>query len=75
MMNMACRLFSLTPDEALAGVTRSAAQALGLTQECGSLEPGKRADMVVWDIDDPVELSFWLGGNPAMQVIIGGNAL
>jgi len=75
MMNMACRLFGLTPDEALAGVTRTAARALGLADECGTLEPGKRADMVAWNIDDPAELSYWLGGNPVAQMIVGGEIL
>ena len=75
MMNMACRLFGLTPDEALAGVTRSAAQALGLADECGTLEPGKRADMVVWAMNDPADLSFWLGRNPAIHIIAGGKTL
>ncbi len=72
MMNMACRLFGLTPHEALSGVTCAAAQALGLAGECGSLEVGKQADMVVWDINELVELSFWLGGNPAAQIVAGG---
>jgi len=75
MMNMACRLFGLTPDEALAGVTRSAAQALGLADEYGTLEAGKRADMVVWEINDPADLSFWLGRNPAKRIIAGGKTL
>jgi imidazolonepropionase len=53
MLNMACTRFGLTPEEALAGVTRHAAQALGLADTIGTLEVGKRADLVVWDIDHP----------------------
>lgn len=75
MMNMACRLFGLTPDEALAGVTRVPAQALGLADECGTLEPGKRADMAVWAIDDPADLSYWLGHNPLVRTVAGGETL
>jgi imidazolonepropionase len=72
MMNMACRLFGLSPEEALAGTTREAAHALGLQGECGTIEPGKRADTVLWDILDPAELSYWLGGNPAATVAVRG---
>ena len=75
MMNMACRLFGLTPAEALAGTTRSAALALGLAGDCGTLEPGKRADMVAWDIDDPADLSYWLGRNSIVQMISGGRVI
>jgi len=75
MMNMACRLFGLTPDEALAGVTRYAAQALGLEHECGTLEIGKRADLVAWDIDEPADLCYWLGRNPARRVVVGGEVV
>ena len=59
-MNMACTLFRLTPAEALAGTTRVAAAALGLT-DCGTLEPGRRADLVAWDVEQPAELSYWAG--------------
>ncbi len=61
-MNMACTLFGLTPEEALAGVTRNAARALGLAHETGSLEVGKAADYAVWPIGHPAELSYWIGG-------------
>lgn len=61
-LNMGCVLFKLTPEEALAGVTYNAAHALGLEEEIGSLEIGKRADFVAWDITHASELSYWLGG-------------
>lgn len=60
-MQMACTLFHMTPEEALAGVTRNGARALGLGQETGTLEVGKAADYVVWPIDHPSELSYWIG--------------
>lgn len=62
-MNMACTLFGLTPFEALAATTRNAARALGLT-DCGQLAPGMRADLAVWDVSDPSELSYGIGINP-----------
>lgn len=65
-MNMACTLFGLTPEEALAGVTRNAARALGLQDETGTLEAGKAADYAVWPIGHPCELSYWIGSlNPS----------
>ena len=60
-MAMACTLFRLTPEETLAGVTRNAARALGLQAETGTLEVGKAADYVVWPVDHPCELSYWIG--------------
>ncbi len=71
MLNMACTLFRLTPEEALAGVTRNAAAALGL-QDRGVLAAGKRADFVLWDVQRPAELSYALGGNPRIQTIFKG---
>jgi imidazolonepropionase len=71
MLNMACTLFRLTPEEALAGVTRNAARALGLADR-GTLEAGKAADFVVWDISHPAELSYWIGANPARTVVRNG---
>jgi imidazolonepropionase len=70
--NMACTLFRMTPEESLRGATVNAARALGLTDR-GTLEAGKRADFVIWDLDHPAELSYWIGGAPARQVFIGGN--
>lgn len=65
-MAMACTLFALTPEEALSGVTRNAARALGLQDETGTLEVGKAADYAVWPIGHPAELSYWIGSlNPS----------
>ncbi|MFT5721975.1 MAG: imidazolonepropionase [Motiliproteus sp.] len=71
-MNMACTLFRLTPEEALAGVTCHGAQALGLASEIGQLKTGMQADMVLWDIDHPAELAYQFGVNPIIQRIIAG---
>lgn len=71
-MNMACTLFNMTPEEALAGVTRNAAQALGLT-DCGILREGYRADLAVWDAKKPAELSYRIGFNPLHARIFGGD--
>ncbi|RBW53274.1 imidazolonepropionase [Ruegeria sp. A3M17] len=70
-MNMACTLFRLTPEEALAGVTRNAAQALGLT-DTGTIAAGQRADLAVWDVTHPAELSYRIGFNPLHTRIFGG---
>ena len=71
-MNMACTLFRLTPQEAMAGVTRNAARALGLHSEIGSLEVGKRADLALWQIERPAELTYRMGFNPCRGVMRGG---
>jgi imidazolonepropionase len=71
MLNMGCLLFGLTPEEALAGVTKNAARALGLS-EVGTLEVGKIADMAIWDITHPVELSYRLGYNPCLGTVKQG---
>jgi imidazolonepropionase len=71
-MNLACLLFGLTPEEALAGMTRHGAQALGLLEEIGTLAPGKRADVVLWSVKHPAELSYWMGAQPCWAVIRGG---
>jgi len=70
-MNMGCTLFGLTPAEALAGVTRNAARALGL-DDCGTIAPGKRADLAIWDVADPAELSYRIGFNALNRRIFGG---
>jgi imidazolonepropionase len=72
VLNMACTLFSLTPAEALSGVTRNAACALGLGDDRGTLEVGKRADFVLWDIEHPAELVYMIGANPIVSVIKNG---
>lgn len=63
-LNMACTLFRLTPEEALLGVTRNGARALGLQAETGTLEPGKWCDLAIWDIERPAELAYRIGFNP-----------
>lgn len=70
-MNMGCTLFRLTPAEALRGVTVNAARALGL-DDCGRIAPGLRADLAVWDVDDPAELAWRIGFNPLHERIFGG---
>ena len=70
-MNMACTLFRLTPDEALAGVTSHAAKALGL-RDCGRITPGLRADLAIWDAAHPAELSYRIGATPLHSRIFGG---
>jgi imidazolonepropionase len=71
MLNMGCTLFRLTPEEALAGVTRHAARALGLPDR-GTLAPGQRADFVLWGVDHPAQLSYAIGANPRRQTIFKG---
>ncbi len=73
MMNMGCVLFQLTPAEALAGVTKHAATALGLAQEVGTLSRGKAADLAIWEISSPAALSYQLGGNPLRCLVKRGN--
>jgi len=72
MLSMACTLFRMTPEEALAGVTANAARALGLSATRGTLEAGKVADFVVWDIAHPAELAYWVGGDLAKRVVRHG---
>jgi imidazolonepropionase len=71
-MNMAATLFRLTVDEALAGVTRAAARALGRLADIGTLEPGKRCDLAIWDIERPAELVYRIGFNPLHKRVRGG---
>ena len=72
-MNMACTFFRLTPEEALAGATRVAAEALGLDDR-GVLAEGLRADIALWDVDHPAELAYRVGFNPLHQRVFGGAA-
>jgi len=71
MLNMACTLFRLTPEEALTGVTRHAARALGL-QDRGVLAAGLRADFVLWDVRHPAQLCYALAANPCIQTVFKG---
>ncbi len=75
MLNMACTLFRLTPEEALAGITRNGARALGLQNRIGTLEIGKDADFVIWDIPEPAELAYRIGSNPLKQVVRKGEII
>ena len=68
-MNMACTLFRLTPEEALAGATREAARALGL-DDAGRIAPGLRAHLAVWDVAHPAELAYRIGFNPLVERIV-----
>jgi imidazolonepropionase len=74
-MNMACTLFRLTPEEALAGMTREGARALGLQDEIGTLEIGKAADLAIWDIQAPAELSYWLGAPLLRERVFAGRVV
>ena len=71
-MHLACSLFGLAPDEALGGATRHAAQALGLAGRKGLLAAGSDADFVLWDVDRPDALAYWLAGRLARSVFAGG---
>jgi imidazolonepropionase len=74
MLNMACTMFRLTPEEALLGVTCNAAQALGASDR-GRLDVGMRADLALWAIDDPAELAYALGANPLSGIVRRGNVV
>lgn len=67
MLHMSCIFFGLTPAEALAGVTRNAAKALGLQDQVGRLAPGLRAEMCLWGIDHPRDLACYFGRNPLLR--------
>jgi imidazolonepropionase len=71
-LNMACTLFGLTPEEALSGVTRQAARAVGALPDIGTLETGKRADVAFWRIERPAELCYGMGANPCVGVMHRG---
>ena len=75
MLSMACTLFGLTPEEALAGMTREGARALGLASECGTISAGKAADLCVWRIGRPAELCYWVGlPGPERRIVAGEDA-
>ena len=75
MMNMACTLFKMTPLEALKGVTINAAKALNIDHKVGTVEVGKQADFVLWDVESPAELSYRIGGNACRVVIKKGKVV
>lgn len=70
--NFACTLFRMTPLEALAGITRNAARALGLGDELGTLTPGKRADLAIWDVRTAVDLVYAIGATPLASSLVDG---
>ena len=75
MLNMACTLFRLTPEEALAGMTVNAARALALEEEIGTISTGKAADLCIWSIDQPAELCYWIGHpGPERRIVAGVDA-
>ena len=73
-MSLACVLFGLTPEEVLAGMTRSAAPVLGF-EDRGVVRAGMRADLACWDVADPAELAYWIGANPCTAVVSGGRRI
>jgi imidazolonepropionase len=75
ILNMGCQLFDLTCQEALTGATLNGAKALGLDHRKGSLELGKDADLVVWDIETPTDLCYLLGSTPVAMVVISGKII
>lgn len=72
ILNMACTLFRMTPEEALAGMTREGARALGLLDQIGTLEIGKAADLAIWNIKEPAELSYWIGADLLCERVFAG---
>ncbi len=75
MMNMGSTLFRLTPEQTLAGVTTHAAHALGLQDSHGSLEVGKVADFIAWEIEHPSEIVYWLGGDLGKRIVRHGTEI
>ncbi len=73
-LSMACTLYGMTPEEALTGMTRHAATALGLQAETGTLQAGKSADLAVWNISEPAELAYWLGGDLLLDRYLRGRS-
>ena len=71
-MNLACTLFRLTPEEALAGITRNGARALGMQATHGTLEVGKAADFALWEVESPAALAYAMGANPCVGAVRGG---
>jgi imidazolonepropionase len=75
ILNMACTLFRMTPAEALTGITRHGARALGLQADVGTLEVGKRADIVLWNATEPAELAYRIGDDLCDRVLYGGRGI
>ena len=71
-LNFGCTIFRLTPEEALAGITRNGAKALGMGVTHGTIEVGKVADLVLWKVDAPAELAYAMGANPCLRVLKSG---
>ncbi|MCL4713292.1 MAG: imidazolonepropionase [Hyphomonadaceae bacterium] len=71
-LNMACTLFRLTPEEALAGMTREGARALGMLDDAGTLDVGNACDLAVWDVKSPAELCYWLGAPLLRERVLAG---
>ena len=69
---MAATEFRLTVEECLLGVTRNAARALGLQNECGTLEAGKACDLAIWNVEQPAELVYRIGFNPLEARVVAG---
>ena len=72
ILNLACLLFGMTPAEALTGFTRAAAKVLGLEDDRGALERGKRADLAIWNVRDPAFLCYWMGPSPLAGLVKDG---
>lgn len=72
ILNLACIRFGLTPEEALLGFTSAAARVLGLKDDRGTLEPGKRADLALWNVEDPAQLCYWMGASPLSSLVRDG---
>ena len=70
ILNLACRLFGLTPEEALLGFTAAAAKVLGLAEDRGALEVGKRADFALWQVRDLTELCHWVPGRSPLAALV-----
>ena len=73
ILNLACILFGLSPEEALLGFTAAAAKVLGVNRDRGTLEPGKRADLAVWSVVDLAELCYWVGASPLRSLVKDGD--
>ncbi len=71
-LNLGCTIFRFTPEQALAGVTRNGAKALGMGATHGTIETGKAADLAFWKVDAPVELAYAMGANPCVRVLKSG---